>query len=49
MDNLQVGDRVWSLSRDGKHIVDDELVLMLHSERNTSGVYNFKCRINLRN
>ena len=38
VDGLQVGDRIWSLSNDGKHLVEDEIVLMLHAERNSSGV-----------
>ncbi|CAF2080502.1 unnamed protein product [Rotaria magnacalcarata] len=33
--NLLVGDRIWTLSNDGKHLIDDEIILMLHAEPKT--------------
>ncbi|CAF4548875.1 unnamed protein product [Rotaria socialis] len=33
--NLLVGDRIWTLSSDGRHLIDDEIILMLHAEPKT--------------
>jgi hypothetical protein len=35
--NLKVGDRVWSLSPDGDSLIEDEILLMAQSEPNKTG------------
>jgi hypothetical protein len=34
-----VGDRVLSISSDGKSSIEDEIVMMMHNEPNTSSDY----------
>ncbi|CAF1021060.1 unnamed protein product [Adineta steineri] len=36
IDQLQVGDRIWSLANDGQTLIEDEMILMMHSESNSS-------------
>lgn len=35
--DLEVGDRVWSLTSDGKQWIDDEIVMIMHTGRNETG------------
>ena len=35
IDELKVGDRIWSLVNN--RLVEDEMILMMHAERNGSG------------
>ncbi|CAF0906505.1 unnamed protein product [Adineta steineri] len=36
IDQLQVGDRIWSLANDGQTLIEDEMILMMHAESNSS-------------
>ncbi|UJR14333.1 hypothetical protein I4U23_001329 [Adineta vaga] len=36
IDQLQVGDRLWSLTKDGKRIIEDEMILMMYADANNS-------------
>ncbi|CAF0895358.1 unnamed protein product [Adineta steineri] len=36
IDQLQVGDRIWSLANDGQTLIEDEMILMMHAESNNS-------------
>jgi hypothetical protein len=38
-DDLQVGDRIWSLAKDGKTLVEDKMILMMHVESTSSSIY----------
>jgi hypothetical protein len=39
IEELKVGDRVQSISSDGKSYIEDEIVMMMHNEPNTSSNY----------
>jgi len=39
IDDLQVGDRIWSLAQDGKTLVEDEMILMMHAESNSTSIH----------
>lgn len=36
--NIQAGDRIWTLSHDGKTLIQDEIIAMLHSETKTKSL-----------
>ena len=43
IDSLRIGDRVWTISSDGKSLIEDEIILMMHNGRNVSTLfYTFK-------
>lgn len=37
IDHLQIGDQIWSLSQNGHHLIQDEIILMMHTSQNQSG------------
>ncbi len=39
IDDLQVGDRICSLVKDGKTLVEDKMILMMHVESTNSSIY----------
>ncbi|CAF1562050.1 unnamed protein product [Adineta ricciae] len=43
IESLKIGDRVWTISSDGKSLIEDEIILMMHNGRNVSTLfYTFK-------
>ncbi len=46
--NLKVGDRVWTLSNDGKHLVEDEIYVIAHAVPNTLSLYTFNVKLTLK-
>ena len=38
IENLKVGDRVWSLSANGSTIIEDEILLMMDNEPNRTSL-----------
>lgn len=38
--NLQVGDRVWGLSNDGRHLIEDEIMCIPHAGPTTLSVFD---------
>ncbi|CAF1119041.1 unnamed protein product [Adineta steineri] len=43
IESLRMGDPVWSISRDGNSLVEDEVIMMMHNEPNISTLfYTFK-------
>ncbi len=41
MDGLKVGDRVWTLSNDGQHLIEDEIFCIPHAGPNIPSMYYF--------
>lgn len=39
--NLKLGDRIWSLAPDYVTLIEDEVILMPHSEPKTTSLYQF--------
>jgi hypothetical protein len=37
IEQLKVGDQIWSISSDGNFIIKDEIILMMHNEPNQIG------------
>jgi len=37
IEQLKVGDRVWSVSSDGTKLIQDEIILMMHNEPHKTG------------
>ena len=35
--DLQVGDRVWSLTSDGQECIEDEIIMIMHTGRHQTG------------
>ncbi|CAF1278588.1 unnamed protein product [Adineta steineri] len=43
IENLIIGDRVWSITPDGNSLIEDEIIMMMHNEPNISALfYTFK-------
>ncbi|CAF1540671.1 unnamed protein product, partial [Adineta steineri] len=43
IENLVIGDRVWSITPDGNSLIEDEIIMMMHNEPNISAsFYTFK-------
>jgi hypothetical protein len=39
--SLKVGDRVWTLSNDGQHLIEDEIFCIPHAGPNIPSMYYF--------
>ncbi|CAF1127166.1 unnamed protein product [Rotaria magnacalcarata] len=39
IDELKVGDKIWSLADNGRYFVEDEMILMMHAERHSLDVF----------
>lgn len=39
IENLQVGDRIWSLSPDGQTLIPDEIIMMMHNGPKHPSIY----------
>jgi hypothetical protein len=37
IEELKVGDRIWSLSHHANYLIQDEIILMMHNGPNVSG------------
>src|ERR1700722_1508011 len=46
---LKAGDRVWTISNDGKRLIKDEIMCIPHAGPTTPSLYNFKFRSTLKN
>ncbi|CAF2535493.1 unnamed protein product [Rotaria sp. Silwood2] len=46
INKLQVDDRIWSLDKDGKTFVEDEMILIMHAESNSSNLFYVFTTIN---
>jgi hypothetical protein len=43
--SLKAGDRVWTLSNDGKQLIEDEIMVIPHAGPKTPSSYNFNFKI----
>lgn len=41
IENLKVGDRVWSISHDGTYLFEDEVIFMMDNNPGKASNYNF--------
>ena len=39
IDQLKVGDRLWTLAKDGRTLIEDEMILMMIAETNASSKF----------
>jgi len=42
--SLKAGDRVWTLSKDGKRLIEDEIMFIPHAGPNTPSLYSLRFR-----
>jgi len=42
--NLKAGDRVWTLDRDGKRLIEDEIMVIPHAGPDIQSLYSFTFR-----
>jgi hypothetical protein len=49
IEQLKVGDRIWSMTDDTSHLVPDEIILIMHNGSNQSGSSGDLIKRNFRN